>query len=302
MKSFFILGAALALAACGEAGTGLTTAPESEAPPKAEVEVRNNSAALAAVLAAQDEKTRTRYGARHPQETLEFFGITPGMTVAETLPGGGWYSKILIPYLGDHGHLVGIDYSLDMWRLFGGFVNEDFLEKRKSWAQTWGKNARDWRRGSNGRISAFSFGTRDTAMDGQVDAVLFIRAMHHLVRFQDKGGFLTQALADTHAMLRPGGIVGVVQHQAPEDSDDTWANGNNGYLKKSQLVTIFEKAGFKFVGESAINENPKDRPAGEDAVWRLPPTLGNSRDDEALRENMKAIGESNRMTVLFRKG
>jgi len=77
------------------------------------------------ILAAQSDKAKARYDARHPQETLEFFGIAPGMKVADALPGGGWYSKILIPYLGDEGHMIGMDYSLKMWPEFGGFANAE---------------------------------------------------------------------------------------------------------------------------------------------------------------------------------
>ena len=87
------------------------------------------------------------------------------MTVAEALPGGGWYSKILVPYLGDEGHLVGIDYSIDMWPEFGGFANAEFLEKKKSWAAEWVAGAQEWRAGSAGDISAFTFSGRDQAMD-----------------------------------------------------------------------------------------------------------------------------------------
>jgi len=138
-------------------------------------------------------------------------------------------------------------------------------------------------------------------MDGKADAALFIRAMHNLSRFEDKGGYMAQALADTHAMLKPGGIVGVVQHQGPESNTDDWAKGNNGYLKKSKVIAAFEAAGFELVKESAVNENPKDVPTNDEIVWRLPPSLGTSREDAELRTKMQAIGESNRMTLLFKK-
>jgi len=203
----------------------------------------------------------------------------------------------------DEGHLVGMDYSLKMWPEFGGFADAEFIEKKKSWAAEWVAGAQDWRAGSQGDISAFTFGGRDSAMDGKVDAVLFIRAMHNLSRFEDKGGYLTDALADTKALLKPGGIVGVVQHQSPESNDDDWAKGSNGYLKKSTLIAKFEAAGFEFVKDSAVNENPKDVPSSEkkDIVWRLPPSLGTSRDNPELKAQMEAIGESNRMTLLFKK-
>ena len=95
-----------------------------------------SSNSLDAILAAQDDATKARYQYRHPKETLEFFGVEPGMTVIDILPGAGWYSKILLPFLGEEGSVIGLDYDLDMWRLYGGFANEEFLEKRKTWPST----------------------------------------------------------------------------------------------------------------------------------------------------------------------
>lgn len=301
-KTLFLAGAALTLVACGNGGADAQKAASATADKtKAEMIMKANSAKLDTILAAQSDKAKARFDARNPKATLEFFGITPGMTVVDILPGSGWYSKILVPYLGDDGHLVGVDYSIEMWPKFGGFANAEFLERKKSWAADWVEGAQAWRAGSKGQISAFAFGGRDTAMDGTADAVLFVRALHNLSRFEDEGGYLTQALADAHALLKTDGIVGVVQHQGPEENDDEWAKGDKGYLKKSQLIARFEAAGFALVKESAINENPKDIPSNEDIVWRLPPSLNTSRNDADLKAKMEAIGESNRMTLLFKK-
>jgi len=301
-KTLFLAATALTLVACGNNGADAEkVATETAEKAKAEMAMKVDSAKIATILAAQPEKTKARYEARNPQETLEFFGITPGMTVVEALPGGGWYSKILIPYLGNEGHLVGVDYSIKMWPEFGGFANEAFIEKKKTWAAEWVEGAQAWRAGSTGDISAFTFGGRDVAMDGKADAVLFVRALHNVSRFEEKGGYMTEALADTHALLKTGGIVGVVQHQGPESNSDEWATGNNGYLKKSDVIAKFKAAGFEFVKESAINENPKDVPTNDELVWRLPQSLATSREDEELRAKMKEIGESNRMTLLFKK-
>ena len=188
-----------------------------------------------------------------------------------------------------------------MWPEFGGFADAEFIEGKKTWADEWVEGAKKWQAGTTGELSAFTFGGRDTAMDGKADAVLFIRAMHNVSRFEAKGGYMTQALADTHALLKPGGIVGVVQHQGPESNTDEWAVGSSGYLKKSNVIAAFKAAGFELVKESAINENPKDVPTNDDIVWRLPQSLSTSREDPELREKMKAIGESNRMTLLFKK-
>ena len=126
--------------------------------------------------------------------------------------------------------------------------------------------------------------------DGQADAVLFIRAMHHLFRFEEP--LVDTALSEVFDILAPGGVVGVVQHRAPEDADAEFANGNNGYVKQSDVVAAFEQAGFVLEETSEINANPKD-PA-DSYVWRLPPSTTDNPDT-------LAIGESDRMTLRFRK-
>ncbi|MFW5927170.1 MAG: methyltransferase, partial [Wenzhouxiangella sp.] len=106
------------------------------------------------------------------------------------------------------------------------------------------------------------------------------------------------------AVLKPGGIFGVVQHQARDDMPDDWADGSNGYLKKQFVVEQAEAAGFELVDETDINHNPDDRPSTDEYVWRLPPTLRlpeDADDPEALRDEYEAIGESHRMTLKFRK-
>jgi len=296
-------------AACSQAKDGAKAVTDSgtQAASQAAKTVTNtattaaNSAKLAAVLSAQDDKAKARYTYRNPEKTLTFFGITPGMTVAEALPGGGWYSKILLPYLGDDGGLIGMDYDLDMWALFGGFANAEFLEKKKAWPTEWTAKAKAWPGGENSNITAFAFGNRDAALDGTVDAVLFIRAMHNLNRFSDEHDYLGSALKDSHALLKEGGTLGVIQHRGPEDHPDEWATGKNGYLKQSAIIAKVESAGFKLVGTSEINANPQDQPTTDDIVWRLPPSLGTSRDNPDLQAKLKAIGESDRMTLKFKK-
>lgn len=255
---------------------------------------------LAAVLAAQPETIQARYKWRHPQETLEFFGVEPGMTVLEALPGGGWYTKILLPYLGTDGALIGADYALEMFPLFG-FFSDEMLEGKKTWVETWTADAEGWRGENSASVSAFVLGSMPDELKGTVDVAIFIRALHNLNRFEPDGGYLTSALKDAFDALKSGGILGVVQHQAPEDKSDEWANGSRGYLKKSHVIAVIEKAGFELVGESAVNENPKDQPGDDDVVWRLPPTLSIGDAGDEVAAEMRAIGESNRMTLKFRK-
>ena len=255
---------------------------------------------LTAALRAQPAEARARYAYRHPSQTLEFFGVKPGMTVVEVLPGGGWYSKILLPYLGSRGHLIGADYTWDMLPLFGFYSNAQ-LEAKKTWVDSWPRRAESWRGKDGASVSAFVLGSMPDSVKGSADMVLLIRALHNLARFERRGGYLTSGLTDVYNVLKPGGVVGVVQHHARDDRPDEWANGSNGYLKKSFVIARMEATGFKFVGESDINANPKDQPGNSDFVWRLPPSLATSRQNPELRRQLQAVGESNRMTLKFIK-
>ncbi len=268
--------------------------------------VEDPSMHLSAVLEAQPAEIRARYPARNPQPTLEFFGIEPGMTVVEVLPGGGWYTGILLPYLGSDGHLVGVTYNHDMWPKFGMF-DEEIIETMRTWPEDWPgqivRAAEDWPflPEDLAEVSAFEFGAMPEEASGTADAALLIRGLHNLARFEDEGGYMTEALADLYKVLKPGGTVGVVQHEAREDMSDEFAGGARGYLKKEFVKERFIEAGFEFVDESDINENPADQPGDDDFVWRLPPTLATSGDDPELGREMEEIGESHRMTLKFRK-
>jgi predicted methyltransferase len=259
-----------------------------------------DSERLAAVLAAQPPEVQARYQWRHPQETLTFFGIAPGMTVVEALPGGGWYTRILLPYLGPQGGYIGADYARAMWPLFG-FFSEERIKEKDTWAVDFTAEASTWAGADGPKVAAFAFGSLPESMQGTADAVLFVRALHNLARFEEQGGFLTAALQDAFAVLKPGGVVGVVQHEARAAMPDAWSGGTNGYLKRDFVIGRFEQAGFEFLGASEINQNEKDQPGETDMVWRLPPTLATSGEDPALRAQLEAIGESNRMTLKFRK-
>ena len=257
---------------------------------------------LAAVLAAQPDDVKARYEYRHPQETIEFFGIEPGMTVVEGLPGGGWYTKILLPYLGSAGHLIGANYPLDLYENFA-FATEEFMAEMSQWLETWPADAEEWRGDDGATIGAFWFGSMPEEMQGTADVVFFVRMLHNTWRFQSegKGDYLDVALNDAYKALKPGGILGVVQHHARDDVSDEWANGSHGYMKKQFVIDRVVAAGFEFVAESDINANDKDQPSDDDIVWRLPPTYATSREDPELKAKLQAVGESNRMTLKFRK-
>jgi predicted methyltransferase len=302
MYKFSIVLLAFGLVACqpdAEPNSALEEAAEvdvaTEAVPAAIEEDR-----LARVLDAQPDEAQARYQYRHPKQTLEFFGIEPGMTVVEGLPGGGWYTKILLPYLGQEGHLIGANYALDMWPYFQ-FGTEEFVDSMRTWTTDWPASAEEWRDEDSATLDAFVFGSMPETLAGTADAVLLVRVLHNVTNFEEEGGYLTALLDDAFAVLRPGCTLGVVQHLARDEMSDEFADGSHGYLKKSFVIEAAEKAGFEFVAESDINMNPKDRPGEDDIVWRLPPTFATSGDNPELKAELAAIGESNRMTLKFRK-
>lgn len=284
------------LAACQPAAESEPTTESAAAATAAVVE----AGSLAAILAAQPEEVQARYAYRHPRETLEFFGIEPGMTVVEGLPGRGWYTKLLLPYIGSEGHIIGANYALEIWPNFP-FGTEEFVEKMRTWTSDWPADAKEWGDENSASLDAFIFGSMPESMVGTADVVFLVRVLHNLANFEDEGGFLTATMADCFAVLKPGGTLGIVQHHARDDMSDEFADGSHGYLKKSFVIEVAEQAGFEFVAESDINANPKDQPSEDDIVWRLPPTFATSAEDPELRAELAAVGESNRMTLKFRK-
>jgi predicted methyltransferase len=259
----------------------------------------DNSAALAKVLAGRSAEDRARDADRHPQETLEFFRVAPGMTVVEGLPGGGWYTKILANYLGADGVLYGVNYADRMWPM----MRPDDAAWIAERSAATGKYPAEVAAYTDNGIKArgFTFETVPPEVYGTVDRVLMLRALHNLNRFEEQGGTLSAALAAIHKMLKPDGLVGVEQHRAPDIATGEWADGSHGYLNEAAVIVLFEEAGFELVADSEINANPLDKPVGDDTVWRLPPSLRGSENDPKQREAMLAIGESDRMTLLFRK-
>ena len=299
MRYSLMLLAAAGMVACQPAEQ---TAPEPEAAAPAEAPELSASERLDTVLVAQPDDAKARYQYRNPKETLEFFGVEPGMTVVEALPGGGWYSKILLPYLGSEGRLIGAAYALDMYALFP-FASEAFMQRQQTWTTDWPLGAEAWRGEDGAEVVAARFGSMPADVDGTADVVLMIRALHNLARFQSagEGPYLDTALGDAFRALKPGGVLGVVQHHARDEMPDDWATGGNGYLKKQTVIDAATAAGFELAGDSDVNANPADQPTSEDIVWRLLPGLRTSEDDAELRAELEQIGESNRMTLKFVK-
>lgn len=255
---------------------------------------------LADILAAQSDETRARYQYRNPEDTLNFLGIEPGMTVVEALPGSVWYTGILLPYLGADGKLIGADYAVDTWSGIG-YDSADFLASRETWVADWTEENRNRSKDDWASVDAFVLGALPPSMHGTADAVLFFRALHNMNYSAPNAAHLKDAIRNSWDVLKPGGIVGIVQHHARDDMSDAWSKGDNGYLKRDYVVEMMEAAGFELAAESDINANDKDRPTESDSVWRLPPSYDGAQNNPARMAAVKAIGESNRMTLKFVK-
>lgn len=301
MRLLLLSASALALVACSNEPAATASSNEngaqesatSEASMSAEATTLTAEERLDAVLAAQSEETKARYQYRHPKETLQFFGVEPGMTVVDTLPGSVWYAGILGQYVGPEGRVIGADFSLDQRKAMGGrYGSDEWQAEHQNWPAEWAAEQNALHE-DDAPVEAFFYGSAPEALFETVDVVLVVRAAHHFNRTEEAGGYFSEAIADMMNLLKPGGVVGVVQHRAPEGNSDEWAVGRNGYVKQSRVIEVFENAGFELVETSEINANPKDQPTEEDFVWRLPPS--------GKEEAMLAIGESDRMTLKFRK-
>ncbi len=296
MNRFLVIVAVtLALAGCSRQAP----APAEPEPAAAVAPGPTSGERLDAVLGAQPDAEKSRYADRHPRETLQFFGVEPGMTVVDTLPGDVWYSGILLDYLGAGGRVIGASYSPAMWKYFGEYSPDP--AEIANWRAEFVSGMEARRGADDAAVAAVHFGSVPDELAGTVDVVIMARALHHFTRLESEHGYLTQALADIDRMLKPGGIVGIEAHRAPESSAETWAAGQAGYVKQSAVIAAFRAAGFELVEASEINANPRDRPTEKDVVWRLPPTFATSAKDPALKAQMQAIGESDRMTLKFRK-
>lgn len=251
----------------------------------------DHHARLSEIIDARSDAAKARDQYRHPMETLTLFGIKEGMTVMDALPGS-WYGDIIAPLVGPKGKYIGISYG--QWRYpyrYGDKADEEWA-KAQSFLTDWPKAASQYGGGKNPpETVAHFFPGLPESLDGTVDVAVFFRALHHTNRYDPK--YLDMTAADTFRVLKSGGIAGVVQHRAPEDADDEWANGSKGYLKQSRVIEAFKNAGFILDNASEINANRKDQPVTGDIVWRLPPS---NKSPEAA-----AIGESDRMTLVFRK-
>lgn len=242
--------------------------------------------ALAKAIAGSHraEANVARDDARHPKETLEFFGFAQGQTVVEVSPGGGWYTEILAPVLRGHGKLVAAHFPEDSDSAYMQRVRGEFLAMLAAAPAVYDEvEVIGYKTGSDNALGA----------PGSADLVLTFRNLHGLYR----QGNLEAFIADAFAVLKSGGTLGVVQHRAPAGSDPE-AGKDRGYLPQDWVVAQFEAGGFKLAGAAEINANAKDTADHEGGVWALPPTLRHGDKD---RDKYLAIGESDRMTLRFTK-
>ncbi len=220
---------------------------------------------------------------RHPVETLTFFGIKDDMTVVEIFPGGGWYTEILAPFLKDSGSYYAAGNDPDSHRSFSRNSAARFKQKMEANAVY-----------NQVNITVLAPPAKtEIAPAGTADMVLTFRNIHNWM----KGGSVDEVYAAMYKALKPGGVLGVVEHRGnPAIQQDPKAN--SGYVNQDYAIQMAEKAGFKFVGSSEINANPKDSKDHPKGVWTLPPTLAMKDKD---REKYLAIGESDRFTLKFIK-
>lgn len=250
----------------------------------APVQVEDQSG-LAKWLAAPHRSARNvvRDDFRHPLGTLVFFDIREDSTVVEILPGsGGYYMEILAPYLKYKGRYVAANrdqlappqYLEDHQKLLARLKAEPALYEKVL-------------------VTKFNAGLHDIAPPGSADFVLTFRNLHNWI----ERGEVEGALRAFHKALKPGGVLGVVDHRGRTDMSQE-AQMKSGYVREDYAIALIEKAGFKLIGVSQVNANPKDTKDHPEGVWTLPPTY-RLKDQE--RAKYAAIGESDRFTLKFVK-
>ena len=298
MKTQFMLGTAVfALVACSGANEASTEAVEADTPPAVEV-VETGPLSLAEAVAgdwrSDDEKARDAW--RNPAATLEFFEVEPSETVVEIWPGGGWYTNVLAPYLasGD-GTLVAAVWDTNV------FEGERLARIEQRIADFKAVYEADAELFGTLEYSAFSAESGPLAEESSVDTILTFRNVHNWMG----GDYTAKFFTDAYAALKPGGVLGVVEHRLPSSAEQN-PRAASGYVHEDFVKALAAAAGFEYDGASEVNANPNDTADHPFGVWTLPPVSrtsdreGNTPDgfDAAT---YAAIGESDRMTLKFKK-
>ncbi len=293
MKINHVLLAAISaamLAGCG--GENASEQTPGASPSEEAVETASNEELLEAVLAGehrtQEERARDVY--RHPKETLLFYGVEPGMSVVEAWPGGGWYTQVIAPYLKEGGgKLYTASFSEEG-------ASERVLENLASFRRTYVEHPEIY-----GEVEMSALGDGyDAAPEGTADVALTFRNIHNWMG----RGAAEEHLKALYRALKPGGVLGIVEHRA--DGSDLPHDGSSGYVYEEDVIALTTAAGFDFESRSDINANPSDTKDHPYGVWTLPPVRRSSEvrgmeDPDFDRAKYDAIGESDRMTLKFRK-
>ncbi len=257
--------------------------PNNPPPPQSAQEMTDSK--LKQVLAGswRDEANKARDQYRHPEQTLEFFGLKPDMSVIEITPGGGWYTQILAPLTkGSGSYTAAVAKSSN--------PNGESSRSLKRLKEMFASDPAEY---GEARIVEFDPKAPEFGAPGSADMVLTFRNVHNWAA----AGTATAMFKGFFDVLKPGGVLGVVDHHATPGADEKKVE-KSGYLPKDYVVKLATDAGFKLTGESDINANPKDNHDHPKGVWTLPPTLALGDKDKAKYE---AIGESDRMTLRFVK-
>ena len=243
---------------------------------------------LAEVLAHErrdEDRARDQY--RNPAETLAFFQIEPGMTVAEFAPGGGWYTRILAPYLAKDGQYIALSRDTDEVE----YEDRASEARAKSWPERFAEDFATEFGGEAKDVHAYEIDEFPEEMYGTVDRAIIIRAMHGAWN----GGVLQNWMREVRKMLKDDGMVGIVQHRAPADASFDDVNPARGYLRQADVIKLMELTGYELVASSEINANPRDTADHPQGVWEMKPNWSTKRPE------LENIGESDRMTLLFKK-
>ncbi len=245
------------------------------------------AAAVANPLRVKD-KARDIY--RKPAETLTFFQITPDMKVGEYAPGGEWYSRLLGLYLGPKGKLVGLYFNPT-----SGPFNETQQKGIRDGAAKYPADIAGWSGLPADRFAGYTLDAVPAAEKGTFDRIVVMRMLHNLLRWN----IADSEIKVMRDLLKPGGMIGIEQHRAKANAPYSYTDGGKGYLREKDVIAFMQLHGFEYVGSSKANANPKDPANWADGVWTLPPALRGAKDEDKAR--LQAIGESDRMTLLFRK-
>lgn len=279
MKQLFFL-TLIALSSCSHKSVSSTPSVVEEGPGGLEVYETPKTIDQAVASPYRTPKFKERDIYRNPGDTLTFFGVKPFMKVLEITPGTGWYTEILAPFLNDKGQYVMAVHPAGS------------AAPKTNHISDWSKKYPDIGKNIKETIFDLDNSNLELGENGSIDMVVTFRNVHN---WMAKGNE-NVAFKAFFKVLKKGGVLGVVEHRAPEDRTDPRAP--TGYVRESDVIKMARQAGLKYVGKSEVNSNPKDTKKYEKGVWTLPPTYTLK---EKNREEYAAIGESDRMTLKFIK-